>query len=172
MGRFLAFNPSNPNIATLPINSAAEPDPEIKIMKNTTRTILALTVGLSAAVGAYSHGRSNETAPSSAEAAASLDEQSALDTAKANYPMMTCVVSGDDLEGGEMGEPFEYIHKEKGKPDRLVRLCCKDCVRDFKKDPARYLAEIDAAAAGMKDKMKDGMSDHMSGSMSDGHSGH
>jgi len=155
-------------------------------MKNTTRTILALTVGLSAAVGAYSHGRShesrNETAPPPAEAAASLDEQSALDTAKADYPMMTCVVSGDELEGGEMGEPFEYIYKEEGKPDRLVRLCCKDCVRDFKKDPAQYLAKIDAA--GMKGKMKDGMSGEMSGSMKggmsgemsgsmkDGHSGH
>jgi len=157
-------------------------------MKNTTRTILALTVGLSAAVGAYSHGRShesrNETASPPAEAAASLDEKNALDTARANYPMMTCVVPGDELEGGEMGVPFEYIHKEKGKADRLVRLCCKNCVRNFKKDPARYLARIDAAAAGMKGKMKNGMSGNMKGkmdggmsgevcgSMKDGHSGH
>jgi len=28
-----------------------------------------------------------------------------------------------------------------------VRFCCKDCVRDFKKDPAKYLAMIDDAVA-------------------------
>ena len=67
--------------------------------------------------------------------------------AKAAYPLETCVVSGDKLESGDMGEPIDYIHKEEGKPDRLVRLCCKGCVRDFKKDPAKYLKLIDEAAA-------------------------
>ncbi|EIP96614.1 hypothetical protein OpiT1DRAFT_01035 [Opitutaceae bacterium TAV1] len=66
---------------------------------------------------------------------------------RADYPLETCVVSGDKLEGGDMGEPIDYIHKEKGKPDRLVRLCCKSCVRDFRKDPDKYLKQIDEAAA-------------------------
>ena len=57
----------------------------------------------------------------------------------------TCVVSGDKL--GEMGKPFEYIYKAAGKPDRVVQLCCKDCVKDFEKEPAKYLAKLDAAKA-------------------------
>ncbi len=68
----------------------------------------------------------------------------------AAYPLDTCVVSGEKL--GEMGAPIDYIHKETGKPDRLVRFCCKMCVTKFKKDPAKYLKLIDDAAAQKKDK--------------------
>lgn len=82
---------------------------------------------------------------------------------KASYPLETCVVSGDKLEGGKMGEPIDYIHKEEGMPNRLVRLCCKGCVRDFKSDPAKYLKKIDDAAAA---KSKGGAP-----AVSDGHSG-
>ena len=67
--------------------------------------------------------------------------------AVAAYPLSTCVVSGEALEGGDMGGPIDYLHKEDGKPDRLVRFCCKSCIRDFKKDPAKYLRQIDEAAA-------------------------
>lgn len=61
------------------------------------------------------------------------------------YPLDTCVVSGEKL--GDMGKPIDYIHKEEGKPDRLVRFCCKMCIGKFKKDPAKYLKLIDDAAA-------------------------
>jgi hypothetical protein len=61
------------------------------------------------------------------------------------YPLDTCVVSGDKL-GGDMGAPIDYIYKEAGKPDRLVRFCCKMCIPKFKKDPAKYLQLIDEAA--------------------------
>ncbi|MDF3056201.1 MAG: hypothetical protein K0R17_416 [Rariglobus sp.] len=61
------------------------------------------------------------------------------------YPITTCVVSDEPL--GDMGTPIDYIHKEAGKPDRLVKFCCKMCVGQFKKDPARYLAKLDAAVA-------------------------
>ncbi|ACB74839.1 hypothetical protein [Opitutus terrae] len=64
---------------------------------------------------------------------------------KADYPLQVCAVSGEEL--GSMGEPFDYIHKEDGKPDRLVRMCCDGCVKKFKKDPAKYLKKIDEAAA-------------------------
>ena len=46
-----------------------------------------------------------------------------------------------------MGPPQDYVYRQEGKPDRLVRLCCNHCVRDFKKDPAKYLKMIDDAAA-------------------------
>ena len=62
---------------------------------------------------------------------------------KAAYPLTTCVVSGDTL--GEMGDPVIYNHE-----GREVRFCCKDCVKDFKKDPAKYLKKLDAAEAKTK----------------------
>ncbi len=76
-------------------------------------------------------------------------ETTAADSAAAvaAYPLTTCVISDDKLEDGDMGPPINYIHKEEGKPDRLVRFCCKHCIKKFKKDPARYLKVIDEAAA-------------------------
>lgn len=68
--------------------------------------------------------------------------------AKTAYPLATCVVSGDKLEeGGPMGGPVDYLYKVNGKPDRLIRFCCKDCVKDFEKEPAKFLAKLDEAAA-------------------------
>lgn len=63
---------------------------------------------------------------------------------KANYPLTVCAVSSEAL--GSMGEPFDYVHQEAGQPDRLVRMCCSGCLKKFKKEPAKYLARIDAAA--------------------------
>lgn len=65
--------------------------------------------------------------------------------AKADYPLTTCVVSDEKLGG--MGDAVEYIYKEAGKPDRLVKFCCKDCIADFEKEPAKYLKKLDEAAA-------------------------
>jgi hypothetical protein len=79
-------------------------------------------------------------------ARAASDSPKAPAKTAADYPLTTCVVSGDKLDG-DMGAPFDYIYKEDGKPDRLVRFCCKNCVKDFKKDPAKYLKMIDDAAA-------------------------
>ena len=69
-----------------------------------------------------------------------------LAKAKAAYPTESCVVSDDKL-AGDMGGPMDYVYKQDGKPDRLVRFCCNDCVKDFNKDPDKYLGEIDKAAA-------------------------
>ena len=55
------------------------------------------------------------------------------------YPIATCPVSGDKL-GGEMGEPINRIYQ-----NRLVRFCCPDCLKDFEKDQAKFLAKLDAA---------------------------
>jgi len=100
-------------------------------MKSTksTRLVLALVAGLFAASLSF--------------AADAFD----LAKAKAAYPLTTCVVSGEALEGGDMGAPIDYVYKQEGKPDRLVRFCCKMCVPKFKKDPAKYLKQIDDAAA-------------------------
>ena len=72
-----------------------------------------------------------------------------LARAKAEYPLKTCVVSDEEI-GGSMGEGIDYVYKQDGKPDRLVRFCCKDCRKDFDKEPAKYLKLIDEAAAKAK----------------------
>ena len=59
------------------------------------------------------------------------------------YPLDKCVVSDEKL--GEMGKP--YIFKQEG---REVQLCCKSCLKDFKKDPAKYLKKLDQAEAKAK----------------------
>ncbi len=56
------------------------------------------------------------------------------------YPLDKCVVSDEKL--GEMGKP--YVFKYEG---REVQLCCKNCLKDFKKEPAKYLKKIDEAEA-------------------------
>jgi len=61
-------------------------------------------------------------------------------TTKPAYPLTTCVVSGEKL--GEMGKP--HVIQYQG---REVQFCCPKCETEFKKDPAKYLKKIDAAAA-------------------------
>ncbi len=56
------------------------------------------------------------------------------------YTLKTCIISGEKL--GEMGKPFVYEYK-----DREIKFCCKDCVADFKKDPAKYIKKIEEAEA-------------------------
>ena len=59
------------------------------------------------------------------------------------YPLKTCVVSGEKL--GEMGDPFVYAYQ-----GREIKFCCKDCVKDFKKDPAKFMKKIEEANKGKK----------------------
>ena len=66
--------------------------------------------------------------------------------AVADYPLTTCVVTGDKLERTTM-TPQDFVFKQEGQPDRLIRFCCGDCKTDFLKDPAKYLKLIDDAAA-------------------------
>lgn len=70
----------------------------------------------------------------SAEAGGEMD----VAAQKAAYPLDTCVVGGDKL--GMMGDPVEYNHE-----GRLVQFCCKDCIGEFEKDSAKYLAKLDNA---------------------------
>lgn len=66
-----------------------------------------------------------------------------LAKARAAYPLDHCVMSDDRFEGGAK----EFIYRQAGKPDRLVRLCCNDCADEFASAPAKPLALIDQAAA-------------------------
>jgi YHS domain-containing protein len=68
-----------------------------------------------------------------------------LAKAKAEYPTTACIVSEDKL-GGDMGKPVDFIYRVDGKQDRLISFCCKDCIKDFNKDPDKYLKVLDGAA--------------------------
>ena len=56
------------------------------------------------------------------------------------YILKTCIVSGDKL--GEMGAPYVFV-----QDGREIKLCCKGCLKDFKKDAAKYMKKIDQAEA-------------------------
>lgn len=52
-----------------------------------------------------------------------------------DYPLDTCIVSGEKL--GEMGKPVSFVHD-----GQEIKLCCKGCRKDFDKDPGKYLKEL------------------------------
>lgn len=54
------------------------------------------------------------------------------------YPLKTCVVSGEEL--GKMGEPFRFTYK-----GQEIKLSCKNCEKDFNKEPEKFLQKIAAA---------------------------
>ncbi len=75
----------------------------------------------------------------SAKIIAKLDEAVIAKESK-DYPLTTCPVSDHALDS--MGKPVDIVHG-----GRLVKLCCKGCVEDFAKDPAKCVAKIEAARA-------------------------
>jgi hypothetical protein len=54
------------------------------------------------------------------------------------YPLKTCGVSDEDL--GSMGDPYAFTHE-----GQEIKLCCKSCLKTFKKEPAKYLKKLVAA---------------------------
>ena len=67
------------------------------------------------------------------------------DKGKKPYPLETCVVSGEKLGG--MGKTYAFTYE-----GQEVKLCCKSCLKDFKKDPSKYMKKIQEAEAKAKDK--------------------
>ncbi len=59
------------------------------------------------------------------------------------YTLKTCIVSGDKL--GEMGKPYVYEYK-----GREIKFCCKGCLKDFNKEPEKYVKKIEEAEAKAK----------------------
>ncbi len=128
-------------------------------MKN-TRYILslgALAIGLSLTVpvraAASDKKHAHDASAPAAKGAGTLTKVTKADAtwvakARESYPLQVCVTSDEKL--GSMGDNAEYIYREKGKPDRLVVFCCDGCEEDFTKEPAKYLAKLDAAAKSKK----------------------
>ncbi len=54
------------------------------------------------------------------------------------YPLMTCLV--EDSKLGSMGKPFVHVHEGV-----TVKFCCEGCLKDFNKEPEKYLAKLETA---------------------------
>ena len=52
------------------------------------------------------------------------------------YPRDTCIVSGDKFDHGK-----PVVRVVNGQE---VKLCCEDCLKDFEKNPAKYLTQLTA----------------------------
>ena len=59
------------------------------------------------------------------------------------YPLDKCVVSDEKL--GDHGKPYVFTHE-----GQEIKMCCKSCLKDFKKEPAKYLKKIEEANKGRK----------------------
>lgn len=89
-------------------------------------------------------------APAAAESGidAKLAEAKLIAQQLPTYPLTICPVSHDSLEA--MGKPLDLLHE-----GRLVRLCCKGCVKDFKKDPATTATILKSIDEGVIKAQKD-----------------
>ncbi len=56
------------------------------------------------------------------------------------YPTDKCIVTDEELTLDGEDVAVDYVYR-----NRLVRLCCKGCIRKFNADPAQYLKKLDAA---------------------------
>ena len=53
------------------------------------------------------------------------------------YPLKTCVVSDEEIGKDADMKPHVFVHK-----GQEVKLCCKSCLKDFNKDPEKYMKKI------------------------------
>ncbi len=64
------------------------------------------------------------------------------------YPLKKCLVSDEKL--GEMGKPYTFNYK-----GQEIKLCCKDCQKDFTKNPKKYLKKLADAKKSAAEKPAD-----------------
>ena len=88
-----------------------------------SKTILSIILTLPLAAASCTKEESEPAASGSGSASSS------------DYPLTTCVVSGEELGG--MGEPVEYDYQ-----GTLVKFCCKSCIPKFEADPEKYVAKL------------------------------
>ena len=68
------------------------------------------------------------------------------DTKKAKpYTLKTCPVSDEKLGTDPDMKPFVFTHE-----GREIKLCCKDCKKDFDKDPKKFIKKIEEAEKSAK----------------------
>ena len=105
-------------------------------------SVVSIMIGvfLAAVVVVAGCGR-DEPAPAPAQQIQPTSQPAASTAPVADdYPIDFCVVSGDKLNA--LGDPIVPQHE-----GREIRFCCDSCIRTFNRDPAKYLAKLDAAVA-------------------------
>jgi hypothetical protein len=75
-----------------------------------------------------------EEAPLQALIAKTPEEKAKAKSLAASYPLKVCFVSDDKLD-----DPVDTLYG-----NRLLRFCCKGCVRSFNKNPSKFLPKLDA----------------------------
>ncbi|MCW5555511.1 MAG: hypothetical protein KIS67_25530 [Verrucomicrobiae bacterium] len=58
----------------------------------------------------------------------------ATTTTSTPYPLDKCIVSD---EGFNHGDPYVFVHE-----GQEIKLCCKSCLPDFEKEPAKFMAKL------------------------------
>ena len=104
------------------------------------KNLITLLVALSATLTFTLHSADTPPGPEAAKAAivkTPEEKTQAAEQAK-TYPLKTCLVSGDNLGG--MGETIDCLYQGK-----LIRFCCKGCIKSFNKNPEKYFKELEAA---------------------------
>jgi YHS domain-containing protein len=69
-----------------------------------------------------------------------VDDQIVKDQ-KPFYPLTTCVISGEPLVEDGKDIAVNYVYR-----NRLIRFCCRGCIKDFLKDPEPALKKLDATS--------------------------
>jgi hypothetical protein len=57
------------------------------------------------------------------------------------YPLDTCLVSGEKLDADPTMKSFSFVHE-----GQEIKLCCKSCKKKFDKSPETYLKKLKDAA--------------------------
>jgi len=119
-------------------------------MKISSLLLVLATVSATLTASAQTPAASGCTAQKSCCLAplAAADKPSAADAAaiakaRADYPLKTCLVADEAFTTIE--QAIGHVHRVAGQPDRVIFVCCNDCVADFKAAPANYLAKLEAA---------------------------
>jgi hypothetical protein len=94
-------------------------------------SILTGLAALAAAVCLTGCGEPSATTETSAVGA------TATTAAAKPYPLEVCIVSDEKL--GSMGDPVVKV-----VDGQEVKFCCKSCVPDFEKEPAKFLTKLAA----------------------------
>lgn len=105
----------------------------MKTLKTLTAAVLAVTF---------------LTAPLAGFAADEKKEKDAK--APKPYKLDTCLVSDEKLGEDPGMKPFAFTHA-----GREIKLCCKDCKKEFDKNPGKFVSKLTAAEKKIKEKPAD-----------------